>query len=545
MGDEKPVPPPALGAFTVREICGFDLLKDAQVLAGEHGMERRVLRLNVMSVPDVARWTKPHELLLTTHYPLARSSDEMVRLLRELDGTGVAALAVKLGGETGLLDADALREADELALPVLTVPDDVAFDDILSEVLAALTNRQAAALRRVQDVHEAMLRLSLGGGGVDDIVRELGRVLGGVGVAFVDRGGSLVADCLEAEHWAYLRRAGVDGDGHGLSRAATMSAHDESRLSGLRAAGVTTGTLNHGYLVVISAGDDLDEEIEMMLQQAAMVAAFNVSKDLAVGAVARRFEAAAIHGLLAGTESEIEEIALRSDAFEWDLDRALVVLAARHESAALEPGDRIRREHDVGAWLSAVRSVDRHAAAGMLGRNLVAICGAAERPADLATDVGDKLLGATRTQFQIGVSGVVAGVQALPTAYRHARMALEFGQQAPGAGPVVAYDSMGLFMLLDAIPDRGKLETFVDETLGPVLALADHERDDMLETMRVLLATRMNIAESSRLLRYHYNTLRYRVRKLEQLLGPFSEDTELELRIAVALNILQMWRISP
>ncbi|MGH3360734.1 MAG: PucR family transcriptional regulator, partial [Nocardioidaceae bacterium] len=272
---------------------------------------------------------------------------------------------------------------------------------------------------------------------------------------------------------------------------------------------------------------------------------FNVSKDLAVGAVARRFEAAAIHGLLVGTEKEIEEIALRSDAFEWDLDRPLVVLAARHESVALQPGEQIRREHDVGAWLSAVHSVDQHAAAGMLGRNLVAICGATDRPADLATLVGEKLLSATRTQFQIGASGSVAGVQSLPAAYRHARMALEFGQQAPGAGSVVAYESMGLFMLLDAIPDRQKLETFVDETLGPVLALADHERDDMLETLRVLLSTRMNIAESSRLLRYHYNTLRYRVRKLEQLLGSFSEDTELELRIAVALNILQMWRISP
>lgn len=543
MSDDDPRSQPALGALTVREICGFDLLEKSEVLAGADGMRRRVLRLNVMSVPDVVEWTKPHELLLTTHYPLARDNEAMARLLRGLDARGVAAVAVKLGGEHGLLGDEALRLADELAFPIVTVPDEVAFDDILSEVLAALTNRQAAALRRVQDVHEAMLRLSLGGGDVHDIVRELSGALGGLGVAFVDRGGVLAAECVDDEQWAYLCGEGVEHEGHGLNRAATMAVRNESATAGLRAASVSTGSMHHGYLVAVSASAAFDEEVEMMLQQAAMVAALNVSKDLAVGAVARRFETAAIHGLLAGTEKEIEEIALRSDAFEWELDRPLLVLAARHESVALRPADRVRREHDVGAWLSAVRSVDRHAAAGMLGRNLVAICGAEDRPAERAAAVGEKLLSATRTEFQIGVSGTVAGVQSLPQAYRHARMALEFGLQAPGTGSVVAYDSMGLFMLLDAIPDRQKLQSFVDETLGPVLSLADHERDDMLDTLRVLLATRMNIAESSRVLRYHYNTLRYRIRKLEQLLGPFSEDTELELRIAVALNILQMWRI--
>ncbi|MGH3358364.1 MAG: PucR family transcriptional regulator ligand-binding domain-containing protein, partial [Nocardioidaceae bacterium] len=376
MNNTDPVSQPALGALSVREICEFELLKQTRVLAGERGIERRVLRLNVMSVPDVVEWTKPHELLLTTHYPLARCSEAMVRLLRDLDERGVAALVVKLGGETGLLDDAALRIADELAFPLLTVPDDVAFDDILSEVLAALTNRQAAALRRVQDVHGAMLRQSLDGGGVDDIVRELSRALGDVGVAFVDRGGSLVAECMNDEQWDYLRHRGIERDGHSLNRAAGLAAREEGTIAGLRAASVATGAVHQGYLVAVSSTATFDEEIDMMVLQAAMVAAFNVSKDIAVGAVSRRFEAAAIHGLLVGTEKEIEEIALRSDAFEWDLDRPLVVLAARHESVALQPGEQIRREHDVGAWLSAVRSVDQHAAAGMLGRNLVAVCGA-------------------------------------------------------------------------------------------------------------------------------------------------------------------------
>jgi PucR family transcriptional regulator, purine catabolism regulatory protein len=540
LGPEGPGQSGVLGALTVREICDFDLLRDAAVLAGDSGLERRVQRLNVMTVPDIARWTKPHELLLATGFPLfplARSTDGMTSLLRELDERGLAGLAVKLGDYGTELGTETLRVADELGMPIIAVPEEVAFDDILSQVLAALTNRQAAALGRAQEVHNALLRISLVGGGLNEIVQELKQVLTETGIVCIGINGEILAARMDDSHWEHLRSAGVLSTTGSWNRLASLAAEHDQNRPAITAAAISAGQLRHGYILGISTGEPADPEVKMMIQQAAMVAALDISRDMAVSEVTRRFEASAIHGLLTGSEREITEVADRSGDFEWNLQRPLVVLVGRRTSDS--QGTDAPPDHDSGSWLSAVRAVDREAAAGLLGRNHVAICGAGDGPTRAAELVRDRLVSTSRAAFQIGTSETVTDLASLPTAYQHARMALEFTQRSGPSESVTSYESLGLYRLLNRVPEDD-LEAFAEETLGPVLRLERQQREDLLHTLEVLCASRMNVAESARVLHYHYNTLRYRIRRLEKVLGPFTEDAQLELRIAVALQIMAM-----
>src|SRR6185369_14459779 len=91
-----PSPPSVPMGLPVREVLATPCLARARVLAGASGLDRMVSRLNVMEVPDILPWVKPHELLLTTGYPLRDDPDSLVSLIAELDDRGLAAVEIKL-----------------------------------------------------------------------------------------------------------------------------------------------------------------------------------------------------------------------------------------------------------------------------------------------------------------------------------------------------------------------------------------------------------------------------------------------------------------
>jgi purine catabolism regulator len=122
-------------------------------------------------------------------------------------------------------------------------------------------------------------------------------------------------------------------------------------------------------------------------------------------------------------------------------------------------------------------------------------------------------------------------------------VALQVGLRLSGNGAVTSFAGLGLYRLLSSVSEA-ELRAFVQDTLGPVLELPGPVRADLLKSLTVLAGTRFNVAESARNLHYHYNTMRYRVTKLERLLGGFTGDPAAVLRISVALEILRMYEIS-
>ncbi|HKT01039.1 MAG TPA: helix-turn-helix domain-containing protein, partial [Rugosimonospora sp.] len=150
---------------------------------------------------------------------------------------------------------------------------------------------------------------------------------------------------------------------------------------------------------------------------------------------------------------------------------------------------------------------------------------------------GDARLG--RTPFSVGASRVAAGPELLPTAYEQARTAVHIGRRLQGSGARASFDQLGVHRLLSLIPDQAELRGFAAEVLGE-LAGETPEARDLRHTLAVLLDTNCNVAQAARELHFHYNTMRYRIYKLEKILGPFTSTAARRLDVAVALRVLEL-----
>ena len=196
----------------------------------------------------------------------------------------------------------------------------------------------------------------------------------------------------------------------------------------------------------------------------------------------------------------------------------------------------------VELWTRAVRDRDRDAAVAGFATELVAVVGVPDAAA-LARKIHADMIASTGRAYSVGVSPVGAGPLDIPRLYEEARVALQVGLRLAGRGAVTDFAGLGLYRLISHV-SQAELRAFVHDTLGPVLDLPEPARSDLLKSLAVLSSTRFNVAESARILHYHYNTMRYRVTKLERMLGEFADDAAATLRIGVALEILRMYEIS-
>ena len=283
----------------------------------------------------------------------------------------------------------------------------------------------------------------------------------------------------------------------------------------------------------------------LAVEQAALVAALEITRDLAVLAVEQQFASNALHDLVTGT-ADLDHALARAVRFGWDLQRPLAVLVARHCGA--ERGDEPPGQQEASAlravelWTLAVRDRDRKAAVAGFATELVAVVGA-DGAETLARKVHADMTASTGRAYSVGVSQVAAGPLDIPRLYDEARVARQVGLRLSGGGAVTSFAGLGLYRLISNV-SQAELRAFVHDTLGPVLELPEPARADLIKSLAVLSSTRFNVAESARMLHYHYNTMRYRVTKLEDMLGGFTRDAAAALRIGVALEVLRMYEIS-
>jgi hypothetical protein len=127
----------------------------------------------------------------------------------------------------------------------------------------------------------------------------------------------------------------------------------------------------------------------------------------------------------------------------------------------------------------------------------------------LAAEVQDIALG------RVGLSAPFTELDEAPAAVREARLALAVA--TPRTRTVARYDDHPVAVLLASTPDLA--EWVAQRVLGRVLELAELERTVLIDTVRVWLDEQGATSSAAKLLHVHRNTVRYRLRHLEELTG--------------------------
>ncbi len=503
------------GPLTLGEVLQAPNFAGTEVLAGASGLDRVVSSVNVMENPDIIPWVKQHELLITVGYSLQEHGRAMADLFTELDERALAGFGIKLGRYVTEIESSALREADRRGFPILGLPAAVSFDDLIADVYSARDSLLLGGLHRKSDRERELMNVALGGGGISQVAERLSELVE-CEVLVLGVGNEMVAHAGFAPE--------VDGT-------------DPDRFEAALSAPIVFGSTYVGQLYVFPSEQPTTRFFPGLVPTCAQIMALAASREIAVASVDRQFRAEFVEQVLLNRLDQAE-VQRRCQALEWSVVFPAFVIDLA--PASLDSTSHLERVRDMLGW--ALRAEGLHAPHAIINGNVVAIAGsdgdvASAEQAALSA-VAEVMSRCAPDMWSARISNVADGPTQLPRAWDQAQVTTRVTSTVKGHGATGRFAELGVHRLLADV-EPSFLEAFAKDALGELYEPTG-AKAELRRTLNVLLETNLNVAETARLMHYHYNSVRYRTAQLEKMLGPFVNSSTRRLELHVALLISDM-----
>ncbi|QUW79250.1 PucR family transcriptional regulator [Streptomyces mirabilis] len=543
---------------TLASIVHHSALK-LTVRAGEDRLDVPVRWAHVSELADPVPYMEGGELLLITALQLdAEDPDVMRRYVKRLVGAGVVGLGFAVGVNYDEIPKALVDAAEEEGLPLLEVPRRTPFLAISKAVSAAIAADQYRAVTAGFAAQRELTKQALNDGPEGLLSALAGQVDGWA--ALYDASGAVVATAPE---WAGRRAARLTPDVERLRErpapaSSVVGGEDRVELHSLG-----TGRRPRAALAVGTAAA-LGTAERYAVHSAIALLTLTTERSRSLHAGEQRIGAAVLRMLLAGQPEHARTVAgdlygeLLDAPFRLILAESASASAARAHAdgharvAAAKPskapvvvpdptnGDPLGGLAEIvesaaarsGESVLVVPDGERLVVLAVDGGAAVTACGeyaAALDAARIATreqPVGDE------DELVVGLSAP-AGPIAAAAAYKQAEQALSVARRRGRS--LVEHEELAAGSVLPLLADDA-VRAFADGLLRP---LHEHDatgRGDLVASLRAWLSRHGQWDAAAADLGVHRHTLRYRMRRVEEILGRSLDDPDVRMELWLALK---------
>ncbi len=542
----------------------LDVVNRLQVVGGDEGLDRVIKLVNVIEVPDITDWLIDGEFLLTTGYSFREYPEIMETLIPEMSKARSAGLAIKTKRYLDEIPAKIISSANEHNIPLLEVPIDLSFSEIIAPILGVVFNKQNKILQKLEQAHKKLMALALNGSPLEELCEETGKLIANP-VAIIDRDGLLIVNDNSPDKFKFellFSNGSIEVKQEKLSFGNIKEVKYSLEYSSETGKPLTIKAIRipiiadkyqYGYMVAIVNNPIFEADI-LTMERAATIAALEFTKRKAIYEIEKSYYNDFLEILLSADFDNTEEIINRGKIFEIDLKKPVAVVIINDSNSndikEIENYMSINGNRSKEDLLKAINSFfgrigTANLIAGIKGNNIVIVMGADESSAELqetVTAMVKDLMALTKPDMKInvGVGRPNSDIKKISRSYEDAREALKIAQLSDTA-QVVFFDNLGFYKILSE-KNRSELERFVEELLHPVFEYDRNKKGDLIKTLEAYYETNRNLKMTSTKLYTHYNTVLYRIKKIEELAGISLDNPDNALNLEIAVNILKLFR---
>ncbi|MFI9625794.1 PucR family transcriptional regulator [Streptomyces sp. NPDC052042] len=501
-----------------------------RVRAGAGRLDVPVRWAHASELADPVPYMEGGEFLLVTATNLdAENPEAMRRYVRRLAGAGVVGLGFGVGVNYDEVPRSLVDAAEEAGLPLLEVPRRTPFIAIAKAVSSAIAADQYQAVTAGFAAQRELTKAALSGDGPGELLARLAAHVDGW-AALYDASGAVVA---AAPEWAARRAARLAPDVERLRERAAPA----SVVVGGTEDRVELQTLGPGHRVrgalAVGTGAALGTAERYAVHSAVALLTLTTARSRALQSAEQRLGAAVLRMLLAGLPDHARAVAgelygelldapFRLLIAEGDTPAGPAALGEAMEAAALRTGEA----------LLAVPEGERLVVLAGDGGAVAAAC-AAYAKAQEDRESRPPREPATKADRVVAGLSAPAGPGTVPAAYKQAEQALVVARRRGRA--LVEHEELMAGSVLPLLADDA-VRAFAD---GLLRALREHDakgRGDLVASLRAWLSHHGQWDAAAAELGVHRHTLRYRMRRVEEILGRSLDDPDVRMELWLALK---------
>ena len=533
-------------------------------VAGKNSNDRIVVKACVQDEPGVDRWMYGGEILFTCGYSI-RDTGQAVELIQKLYDKNVAALVVRPSEFMESVPKEMIDRANEIGFPIFTMPEQINYMDCIQPLILKLADVSQITVDRTEQVHNHLLRELAENRGIDGISTVLHHMIG-YSVYIFSQFRELIAcelatrdedgqsDQVQKLFKKYLRYGKQESLIANKCNPVTLDDSRQRICIPVQAQGESMA-----FILIDCPFSSIQVTDILAIENASTMVAIDIINSRSLQAKERNMISHLLEDILLEKYTDIDIINERLNYIGFIRDGRYVV--AEIGADDFESFIKIMMPRKSEDYIQTIKSQiwdyindffksEQKQVLCMENSVETTLLFSLTEKKNLAyyRRMTEKLLDSLsrrypKLHFSAGFGKEKADISRATQSWQEASLAKKAGKVLANTSkaPITMYSGLGCLRFLNETAGSEEMKAFYNECMSGLIAFDKQKNMDLVHTLDVYLSHDKSISKTADSLFLHKNTVSYRLKKIEEIIGGSLNDSQTSFDLQLCLQIQKIY----
>lgn len=553
-----------LAVFTIEKLVNNNIITGLTLVAGKNKLNNEITNVNIIENPDSYEWFKAGDFLMTTGYIYKDDIELQKRLIKQLSEINCSGLGVKINRYWDKTPQVMLEEADKYNLPIIEIPDHYSLSQVINYINRMLIVQEDSLLKQYRSINDLFDQLFINDGDFKEIIELAGSMIYNP-IVYLDSYFRLVnyfdtpnGEFKLANHFDLKQKTRIFEENFIELIPDTITKYKSTCIrkipnsnykGNVRILPVAYGKEMLGYVLVFEAYKKLNNLDIVTLEAAVNNIVLRQIKLHQIDEMRNRMSEYFYDDLLLGKLNNNPELVSLSKMHGLKSELDYVVGILDLGSLTINSQGIIEKEIKKVSTKNNIKIIIlKRYSKFVFFIEVPYRNDSAKKESDLQDIIKHIFFGVKKildnSGLKIGIGPVCTSLSELSNSYNLAQEVLHLSEVLNFNEEILFYSDYIGYHFLNQNIDRKEMRELVNLTIGPLYNYDKENQSDLVKTLEAFFLCNGNLAEASKTLFIHRNTLIYRMDKIRLIINNDLRKAEDLFVYQLSLHILNILNLS-